>query len=104
LRPGATARRCDLRNVRRLLIDDEHDREQALRGGQAATSPTTQPETRTFAEADVSILEARCVVSDQMVQSWFLVEVGDLRQVTHAISRLRNLDSVFDCYRVMAGG
>jgi len=33
LRPGAAARRRDLRNVRRLLIGDEHDREQALRGG-----------------------------------------------------------------------
>jgi len=45
LPPGAAARRCDLRNVRRLLIDDEHDREQALRGDQAATSPTSRPET-----------------------------------------------------------
>jgi hypothetical protein len=28
------------------VIDDEHDREQALRDAQAATSPTTRPETR----------------------------------------------------------
>jgi GTP pyrophosphokinase len=39
-----------------------------------------------------------------MVQNWFVVEVGDLQVLKHAISRLRNIDSVFDCYRVTPGG
>jgi len=60
--------------------------------------------SRTFAEAGINIVEARCVVSHPMVQNWFVVEVGDLQVLKHAISRLRNIDSVFDCYRVTPGG
>ncbi len=60
--------------------------------------------SRTFAEAGINIVEARCVVSHPMVQNWFVVEVGDLQVLKHAISRLRNIESVFDCYRVTPGG
>ncbi len=60
--------------------------------------------SRTFAEAGINIVEARCIVSHPMVQNWFVVEVGDLQVLKHAISRLRNIDSVFDCYRVTPGG
>jgi GTP pyrophosphokinase len=60
--------------------------------------------SRTFSEAGINIVEARCVVSHPMVQNWFVVEVGDLQVLKHAISRLRNIDSVFDCYRVTPGG
>ncbi|MEA2191335.1 MAG: diphosphokinase / guanosine-3,5-bis(diphosphate) 3-diphosphatase, partial [Solirubrobacteraceae bacterium] len=60
--------------------------------------------SRTFAEAGINIVEARCVVSHPMVQNWFVVEVGDLQVLKAAISRLRNIDSVFDCYRVTPGG
>ncbi len=56
--------------------------------------------SRTFAEAGVNILEARCVVSDQMVRNRFVVEVGDTRGLDGAVSRLRNVDGVFDAYRV----
>ena len=37
-------------------------------------------------------------------QNWFVVEVGDLQVLKAAISRLRNIDSVFDAYRVTPGG
>jgi GTP pyrophosphokinase len=56
--------------------------------------------SRTFAEAGVNILEARCVVSDQMVRNRFVVEVGDTRALDGAVSRLRHIDGVFDAYRV----
>jgi GTP pyrophosphokinase len=39
-----------------------------------------------------------------MVQNWFVVEVGDLQVLKSAISRLRNIESVFDAYRVTPGG
>jgi guanosine-3',5'-bis(diphosphate) 3'-pyrophosphohydrolase len=39
-----------------------------------------------------------------MVQNWFVVEVGDLQVLKSAISHLRKIDSVFDCYRVTPGG
>jgi len=60
--------------------------------------------SRTFAEAGINIVEARCVVSHPMVQNWFVVEVGDLQVLKQAINRLRNIDSVFDAYRVTPGG
>jgi len=60
--------------------------------------------SRTFAEAGINIVEARCVVSHPMVQNWFVVEVGDLQVLKGAISHLRKIDSVFDCYRVTPGG
>jgi GTP diphosphokinase / guanosine-3',5'-bis(diphosphate) 3'-diphosphatase len=59
--------------------------------------------SRTFAEAGINIVEARCVVSHPMVQNWFVVEVGDLQVLRAAINRLRNIDSVFDAYRVTPG-
>ncbi|MGI8730137.1 MAG: RelA/SpoT family protein [Solirubrobacteraceae bacterium] len=59
--------------------------------------------SRTFAEAGINIVEARCVVSHPMVTNWFVVEVGDLQVLKQAISRLRNIDSVFDAYRVTPG-
>ena len=60
--------------------------------------------SRTFAETGINILEARCIVSDQMVRNRFVVEVGDTKAIDGAISRLRNIDAVFDAYRVTPGG
>ncbi|MDX6699278.1 MAG: diphosphokinase / guanosine-3,5-bis(diphosphate) 3-diphosphatase [Solirubrobacteraceae bacterium] len=60
--------------------------------------------SRTFAETGVNILEARCIVSDQMVRNRFVVEVGDTRALDGAVSRLRNIEAVFDAYRVTPSG
>jgi GTP diphosphokinase / guanosine-3',5'-bis(diphosphate) 3'-diphosphatase len=59
--------------------------------------------SRTFAEAGINILEARCTVSHPMVKNRFVVEVGDTRTLDQAINRLRNIDAVFDAYRVTPG-
>ena len=56
--------------------------------------------SRTFAEAGINIVEARCVVSPPMVKNRFVVEVGDTQALKATITRLRNIDSVFDAYRV----
>src|SRR5947209_6342622 len=56
--------------------------------------------SRTFAEAGINILEARCIVNHPMVKNRFVVEVGDTRSLDQAINRLRNIDAVFDAYRV----
>jgi GTP pyrophosphokinase len=58
---------------------------------------------RTFAEAGINILDAHCTVSHPMVKDRFVVEVGDTRTLDQAISRLRNIDAVFDVYRVTPG-
>jgi GTP pyrophosphokinase len=59
--------------------------------------------SRTFAEAGINILDARCTVNHPMVRNRFVVEVGDTRSLDQAISRLRNIDAVFDAYRVTPG-
>jgi GTP diphosphokinase / guanosine-3',5'-bis(diphosphate) 3'-diphosphatase len=59
--------------------------------------------SRTFAEAGINIVEARCVVSPPMVKNRFVVEVGDTSTLKATITRLRNIDSVFDAYRVTPG-
>jgi guanosine-3',5'-bis(diphosphate) 3'-pyrophosphohydrolase len=59
--------------------------------------------SRTFAEAGVNILEARCQVADQMVRNRFVVEVGDTQALNGAVSRLRQIEGVFDAYRVTPG-
>ena len=60
--------------------------------------------SRTFAEAGINILEARCTVKHPMVKNRFVVEVGDTRVLDQTINRLRNIDAVFDAYRVTPGG
>jgi GTP pyrophosphokinase len=39
-----------------------------------------------------------------MVKNRFVVEVGDTEQLRACIGRLRNVDSVFDAYRITPGG
>jgi GTP pyrophosphokinase len=39
-----------------------------------------------------------------MVKNRFVVEVGDGTQLKQCIARLRNVESVFDAYRVTPGG
>jgi GTP pyrophosphokinase len=39
-----------------------------------------------------------------MVKNRFVVEVGDADQLKNSISRLRNVESVFDVYRITPGG
>ena len=56
--------------------------------------------SRTFAEAGINILEARCIVSHPMVKNRFVVEVGDTQALKTAINRLRSIEAVFDAYRV----
>jgi guanosine-3',5'-bis(diphosphate) 3'-pyrophosphohydrolase len=59
---------------------------------------------RAFSEAGINILEARCTVNHPMIRNRFVVEVGDTRTLDQAINRLRNIDAVFDAYRVTPGG
>jgi GTP diphosphokinase / guanosine-3',5'-bis(diphosphate) 3'-diphosphatase len=60
--------------------------------------------SRTFAEAGINILEARCTVNQPMVQNRFVVEVGDTQALKATIGRLRNIESVFDAYRITPTG
>ena len=39
-------------------------------------------------------------VEDQMAKNWYTVEVGDIEELCSLLNSLRNLESVFDAYRV----
>src|SRR3954464_14505923 len=60
--------------------------------------------SRTFAEAGINILEARCTVSHPMVKNRFVVEVAEAASLKNVIGRLRQIDAVFDAYRVTPTG
>ena len=59
--------------------------------------------SRTFAEAGINIVEARCLVQSPMVKNRFVVEVPDTQALKGTVGRLRNIEGVFDAYRVTPG-
>jgi GTP pyrophosphokinase len=60
--------------------------------------------SRAFSESGANIVEARCLSTPPMVKNRFVIEVADTHGLRGAITRLRNIDSVFDAYRVTPGG
>jgi GTP pyrophosphokinase len=56
--------------------------------------------SRTFSEAGINIIGASCTTNHPMVKNTFVIEVGDTEQLKQCIARLRNVESVFDAYRI----
>jgi guanosine-3',5'-bis(diphosphate) 3'-pyrophosphohydrolase len=112
---GITIHRDDCPNVAVLKKDPDRFTQVAW-DGDAETSFRVEIEvdgwdrhrlledmSRTFAEVGINILDAHCTVNHPMVKNRFVVEVGDTRTLDQAINRLRNIDAVFDAYRVTPG-
>ena len=60
---------------------------------------------RTFAENGSNIVEYGGVTSRiRWPRNWYVVEVGDVKELKRVLSALRNIDSVFDAYRVTPRG
>jgi len=59
--------------------------------------------SRTFSESGINIIEARCLATPPMVKNRFVVEVPDTTALKGTITRLRNIESVFDAYRITPG-
>ena len=109
---GITIHRDDCTNVAALRKDPERFVPVYWEGGQQASFKVEiqvdgwdrhrllEDISRTFSENGVNIVEARCTVSQPMVYNRFVVEVGDTKALKATISRLRNIESVFDAYRV----
>jgi guanosine-3',5'-bis(diphosphate) 3'-pyrophosphohydrolase len=55
---------------------------------------------RTFAEHGANIVSYGGVVEDQMARNWYTAEVGDVKELRGLLNALRNLEAVFDAYRV----
>jgi guanosine-3',5'-bis(diphosphate) 3'-pyrophosphohydrolase len=56
--------------------------------------------SRTFSEEGINIVGASCTTNPPMVRNRFVIEVGDTEQLKHCLGRLRNVESVFDAYRI----
>ncbi len=55
---------------------------------------------RTFAEHGANIVSYGGVVEDQLAKNWYTAEVGDVKSLRALLSALRQVDAVFDAYRV----
>ena len=59
---------------------------------------------RVFSEAGLNIVEARCTSAAPMVHNHFVVEVADTQALKQIVGKLRNVEGVFDAYRITPGG
>ena len=55
---------------------------------------------RTFAEHGANIVSYGGAVEDGMAKNWYTAELGDVKDLRALLTTLRNLDAVFDAYRV----
>ena len=115
---GITVHRDDCPNVKALRRNPERFTEVSWDSDEAATSSfrvtialqswdrprLLEDVARTFAEFGCNIVEYGGHVSDQMARNWYTVEVGDTKTLRSLISALKNLEAVFDAYRVTPGG
>jgi len=112
---GITIHREDCKNVKALRKAPERFTDVAWEGDNATSyrvelqvdawdrTRLLEDLSRTFAEAGINILEAYCNTKHPMVKNRFVVEVGDSEQLRHCVARLRNIDAVFDAYRITPG-
>ena len=109
---GITIHREDCKNVKALMKAPERFTDVSWDGDNEASyrvelevdawdrTRLLEDLSRSFSESGVNIIEANCTTKHPMVKNRFVVEVGDSEQLRQCVSRLRNVDSVFDAYRV----
>jgi GTP pyrophosphokinase len=56
--------------------------------------------SRTISEHGCNIVQHAGIVEDNMVKERFTLELGDVRTLRTVLTALRNVDSIFDAYRV----
>jgi GTP diphosphokinase / guanosine-3',5'-bis(diphosphate) 3'-diphosphatase len=113
---GITIHREDCPNAKALMKNKERFTKVAWEGDTATSfkvelqidawdrTRLLEDLSRTFAESGINIIEARCTVVHPMVKNRFVVEVGDTQALKGCVQRLRNIESVFDAYRVTPTG
>jgi GTP diphosphokinase / guanosine-3',5'-bis(diphosphate) 3'-diphosphatase len=109
---GITIHRADCPNVKALMRNPERFTAVDWDGGasqsfrvQIAVTSWDRPRlledvARTFAEHGANIVEYGGHVEDQMAKNWYVAEVGDVKALRALLNALRNVDAVFDAYRV----
>jgi GTP pyrophosphokinase len=109
---GITIHRSDCKNVKALKRAPERFVDVAWEGDNEASyrveiqidaydrTRLLEDLSRTFSEGGINIIGAACTTNPPMVKNKFVIEVGDTEQLKHCITRLRNVESVFDAYRL----
>jgi GTP diphosphokinase / guanosine-3',5'-bis(diphosphate) 3'-diphosphatase len=109
---GITIHREDCPNVKALMRNPERFTKVEWDGGASqsfrvhiAVVSWDRPRlledvARTFAEHGANIVEYGGHVQDQMAKNWYVAEVGDIKALRGLLNALRNVDAVFDAYRV----
>jgi guanosine-3',5'-bis(diphosphate) 3'-pyrophosphohydrolase len=109
---GITIHRTDCKNMRALMRAPERFVEVSWDGENESSyrvelqidaydrTRLLEDLSRTFSEAGINIIGASCTTNHPMVKNRFVVEVGDTEQLKQCIARLRNVESVFDAYRI----
>jgi GTP diphosphokinase / guanosine-3',5'-bis(diphosphate) 3'-diphosphatase len=109
---GITIHREDCPNAKALMKNPERFTPVEWEGGtttsfrvQIAVDSFDRPRlledvARTFAEHGANIVSYGGVVEDGMARNWYTAEVGEVKELRTLLGALRNLDAVFDAYRV----
>jgi GTP pyrophosphokinase len=109
---GITIHRGDCPNVKTLARNPERFTPVSWDGGasqsfrvQIAVDSWDRPRlledvARTFAEHGANIVSYGGTVEDQMARNWYVAEVGDVKELRGLLTALRNIEAVFDAYRV----
>src|SRR6266571_3886178 len=109
---GITVHRADCGNVKALMRNPERFTPVDWDGGasqgfrvQIAVDSWDRPRlledvARTFAEHGANIVSYGGTVEDQMAKNWYVAEVGDVKAFSSLLKALRNIEAVFDAYRV----
>jgi GTP pyrophosphokinase len=110
---GITIHREDCPNVRALKRNPERFTPVSWEDGavqrgfrvQIAVQSWDRPRlledvARTFAEHGANIVSYGGVVEDQLAKNWYTAELGDVKDLRALLTALRNVEAVFDAYRV----
>ncbi|MBV8066021.1 MAG: bifunctional (p)ppGpp synthetase/guanosine-3',5'-bis(diphosphate) 3'-pyrophosphohydrolase [Actinobacteria bacterium] len=109
---GITIHREDCPNARALMRNPERFTPVEWEGGTTqsfrvhiALDSWDRPRlledvARTFAEHGANIVSYGGTVEDQMARNWYVAEVGDVKALRALLNSLRNVEGVFDAYRV----
>ncbi len=114
---GITIHRADCPNARSLLRNPERFTPVAWEETEATASFRVQISVeawdrarlledvaRTFSEHGANIVAYGGTVDDGMARNWYTAELGDVKDLRSLLTALRNLDAVFDAYRMTPGG
>jgi GTP pyrophosphokinase len=109
---GITVHREDCPNVRALQRNPERFTAVEWEGGASSgflvqiavdawdRARLLEDVARTFAEHGANIVSYGGVVQDGMARNWYTAEVGEVKDLRSLLTALRNLEAVFDAYRV----